>query len=199
MEYFWDPLIIALSSAYRTRAFHFPPASSLQGKSWNGFLGPADRDGLKHFWPNPDLGLVPQPRVFCSPWTSAPICSTGNGSHPAFCPAASFPGDQGMGTRKDRVRSSPSRGAEREQGQNQEGWEGGLGRGREAGGTGGGGGEAGRRGRRGRRDPEGSRGSWGSHKGPSPFPEAAGVGVTGAEGSSQPQAQGQELQGAQRW
>lgn len=32
----------------------------------------------------------------------------------------------------------------------------------------------------------------------SPFPEAAGVGVLGVEGSSQPQAQGQEKEGPQR-
>lgn len=33
----------------------------------------------------------------------------------------------------------------------------------------------------------------------SPFPEAAGVGVIGVEGSSQPQAQCQEKKGVQRW
>lgn len=47
-------------------------------------------------------------------------------------------------------------------------------------------------------------GNWGlgalkAHPGPlSPFPEAAGIGVIGVEGSSQPQAQGQK-EGTQRW
>lgn len=50
----------------------------------------------------------------------------------------------------------------------------------------------------------GRMGSWGlgalkGQQGPlSPLPEAAGIGVIGVEGSSQPQAQGQE-EGAQRW
>lgn len=35
-------------------------------------------------------------------------------------------------------------------------------------------------------------------RGPSPFPEAAGVGVIGVEGSCQPQVQGQEEEGGQR-
>lgn len=35
-------------------------------------------------------------------------------------------------------------------------------------------------------------------RGPSPFPEAAGVGVIGIQGSCQPQVQGQEEEGGQR-
>lgn len=79
-----------------------------------------------------------------------------------------------------RSQRHPSRGEEREEG---------LGRGTEA------------RERRGR-TPRGKmgRGAWSPQgRGLSPFPEAAGVGVTGVEGSSQPQAQGQEKKGAQRW
>lgn len=65
---------------------------------------------------------------------------------------------------------------------------------------GGGPGERGRgKGKKGK-DPQrenGEQGAWSPQgRGLSPFPEAAGVGVTGVEGSSQPQAQGQEKKGA---
>lgn len=88
---------------------------------------------MKHFWPNPDLGLVPQPYPLCSPGTRPPACSIVNVSHPVLCPAASFP--QGPGDRDEEGTGSEvaHAGEEREQGQNQEGWEGVLGRGREAG------------------------------------------------------------------
>lgn len=205
LEYSWGPPLPHQSpfSPYRTRAgnvsFLLFPCREME-------LPPTG--GLQHFWPNPALGLFPNPVLYAP--LGRPLCllppprpRTENGSHSAPCPAARLPPrprdwdkegtDRVRAGMEIETRSGMGRESEaamegrREQSRNRQEVK--------AGGRAGGQGRGALVGRMGSR----RLGALEVQQGPlSPFPEAAGIGVIGFEGSSQPQAQGQE-EGAQRW